>query len=486
MIKKLSQTEINIESGGNPLLEGGYAPVSDEIIAENIETSGDVPTDIKGAYVRNGPNPRYQPRGRYHLFDGDGMLHSASFEDGKITYRNRWIQTEGFEVERRAGKSIWPGLMEMPDRELAKGWGSHHWLKDAANTDIVPHNGRLLTTYYQCGVPYIIDAATLETEGPMDVEGLKIRQVSAHSRSDLETGEFMFFDYNVTAPYMTYGVLGADGALSHFTDIELPGPRLPHDMAITPNYSVLMDLPLFWAPELLKRDIHKVEFHEDMPSRFAVLPRYGNNEDIQWFEADPTYIYHVINCWEEGDEVILDVCRMRTPAPDESKIRGGRYAALVAWANMDAQHYRYRFNMKTGATREGALDDQFIEFPTINQTYQGQKTRHSWHGYIPQSEPLRIGGMVHFDSETGKRDEFKFGDNVYGSEPVFAPRKGGSGETDGYVMSFVSDMNDQGRTELMMFDPENVADGPFARAQIPQRIPVGFHACWTTGKGEAA
>lgn len=486
MTNILSQTDINIDSEGNPLLEGGYAPVEREIEAGDLKTTGDMPADIAGTYVRNGPNPRFQPRGRYHLFDGDGMLHSATLADGKVTYRNRWIRTEGFEAERREGKSIWPGLMEMPDRDLPRGWGSHHWLKDAANTDIVPHNGRLLTTYYQCGVPYIIDAATLETEGPMDVEGLKIRQVSAHSRTDLSTGEFMFFDYNVTAPYMTYGVLDADGKLAHFTDIELPGPRLPHDMAITPTYSVLMDLPLFWNESLLERDIHKVEFHEDMPSRFAILPRHGGNADIKWFEADPAYIYHVINCWEEGDEVVLDVCRMRTPAPDESKIRGGPYAALVAWANMDAQHYRYRFNMKTGETREHAVDDQFIEFPTINQTYQGQKTRHSWHGYIPQGETLRLGGLVHFDAETNKRDEYHYGAGVYGSEPVFAPRIGAKHETDGYVMNFVSDHNEGGRTELHIFDPENVSDGPIARAEIPQRIPVGFHACWMDASGAAA
>jgi len=479
-------TEINIDAEGNPLLLGGYAPVETEIVARDLEITGEIPSDITGAYVRNGPNPRYQPRGRYHIFDGDGMLHSASFEDGQVTYRNRWIETEGFRDEGEAGAAIWPGLMEMPDRDLPKGWGSHHWLKDASNTDIVPFNGRLLTTFYQCGIPYLIDAETLETEGPLDTDTLKIRQVSAHSRTDLETGEFIFFDYDVTPPYMTYGVLSADGSLKHFTDIDLPGPRLPHDMAITPNYSVLMDLSMFWDPELLDRGIHKVTFYPDIPTRFAVLPRFGGNDDIQWFEADPTYIYHVINCWEAGDELVLDVCRMRTPAPPEEKLRGGPYAALIAWANLDAQHYRYRFNLKTGETKEGALDDQFIEFPTINQTYQGRKTRKSWSAYVPQGEPLRLGGIVGFDAETRTRDEFHYGPNVYASEPSFAPRDGAEGETDGYVMTFVADMNRDGASELHIFDPNNIADGPVTLVALPQRVPVGFHACWTPRSRPAA
>lgn len=59
---------------------------------------------------------------------------------------------------------------------------------------------------------------------------------------------------------MTYGVLAADGTLRHHVPIELPGARLPHDMAVTEHYSILMDLPLLWDPRLLQRDIHKVEF----------------------------------------------------------------------------------------------------------------------------------------------------------------------------------------------------------------------------------
>ena len=478
MTTVLEKFDINIDSDGNPLLEGGYAPIDEEIVATDFKVIGDIPDDIACAYVRNGPNQRHQPSGRFHIFDGDGMLHAMRFENGELTYRNRFIRTEGFLAEAEAGQSIWPGLMDMPNRSLEKGWGSHHWLKDVSNTDVVPFNGKLLTTFYQCGVPYIVDAETLETQGPIDADGMKIRQVSAHSRTDLNTGEFIFFDYDVTPPYMTYGVLNPKGGLKHFTDITLPGPRLPHDMAITPNYSILMDLPLFWDPELLKRDIHKVTFFPEMPSRFAILPRYGSDSDVRWFEADPCYIYHVINAWEDGDEIILDACRMRTPEPPAERLVGGKYASLIAWGALDAQYYRWRFNMKTGETREGAVDDQYVEFPTINQYRQGLKTSRSYHVHIPQGEPLRMGGVIAFDTDTGARDEYLYEKNVYGSEPVFAPRKNAKSDTDGYVMTFVEDMNADGRTELHIFDPMDISGGPVTRIEIPHRMPMGFHACW--------
>ena len=99
-----------IDSLGNPYLESVWAPVHEEVVAEDLEVIGEVPNDLNGVYLRNGPNPKYQPRGRYHVFDGDGMVHGAEFCGGKVTYRNRWVRTEGLAMEDRVGKAIWPGI----------------------------------------------------------------------------------------------------------------------------------------------------------------------------------------------------------------------------------------------------------------------------------------------------------------------------------------------------------------------------------------
>ena len=47
-----------------------------------------------------------------------------------------------------------------------------------------------------------------------------------------------------------------DQNLKHLIPVELPGPRLPHDMAFSKNYSIINDLPLFWDQEMLKNGIH--------------------------------------------------------------------------------------------------------------------------------------------------------------------------------------------------------------------------------------
>ena len=89
-----------------PLLTGVFAPVFDEVTLTDLPLlKGSVPTNLNGVYLRAGPNARYEPNGRYHPFDGDGMVHAAHFDNGKLTYRNRWVQTDGFEEEALQGHS---------------------------------------------------------------------------------------------------------------------------------------------------------------------------------------------------------------------------------------------------------------------------------------------------------------------------------------------------------------------------------------------
>ena len=158
----------------NPYVEGPYAPVSNEIDASDLEIIGELPRELNGVYVRNGPNPRHAPKGRHHWFDGDGMLHALRFDDGKASYRNRYVRTEAFERETEAGDGLWWGLMEPAHRNPKDSP-----IKDTANTDLVYHNGQLLALWYLAGKPYAVDAQTLETIGPetfggklkMDVSG---------------------------------------------------------------------------------------------------------------------------------------------------------------------------------------------------------------------------------------------------------------------------------------------------------------------------
>ena len=222
------------ESEQNPYLLGLFAPVRDEITAEDLEVIGEIPRDLNGVYLRNGPNRRYAARGRYHWFDGDGMVHAMAFEDGQARYRNRYVRTKAFTREEAAGGALWTGVMESPTGNPV-GTARGLPLKDTANTDLVHHDGKVLATWYLCGQPMTLDPLSLETLGAETFLGTLRGDVMAHPKADERTGELMWFDYGAREPLLRYGVVGASGRVEHEVPIDLPGPRLPHDMAITEN-----------------------------------------------------------------------------------------------------------------------------------------------------------------------------------------------------------------------------------------------------------
>ena len=462
--------ERNGDLGENPYIEGPYAPIDGEIVTSDVTVIGEVPADLRGVYVRNGPNPRFGTKGRHHWFDGDGMLHSVHFTDEGVTYRNRYVRTEAFVRETSADSGLWWGLMEPAihnPRDMP--------IKDTANTDVIYHNGKLLALWYLAGQPYALDPVTLEELGPETFGGKLEMDVSAHAKVDWKTGEAFFFDQSFTPPYLAYGVAGPDGELKHAVPIEVPGPRQPHDMSITENYAILMDLSLFADPQALAAGRYKVGFHADIPSRFGIIPRLGGPDELRWFDAEPCYIYHVVNSWEEGDEVVLVACRVKEPEPT-ARIPGP-LGKMLAYLRLDAQLYQWRFNMKTGQTIEGPLDDANTEFPTLNAQLVGQKSRYAYNVHLSDHPTLLFDGIFKYDLEGDSVTRHWFGEGRFGSEAPFCPRPNATSEDDGYLVSFVYDQNED-RSEVVILDASDMTAEPIARVILPQRVPLGFHAAW--------
>ncbi|SMF61909.1 carotenoid oxygenase family protein [Allosphingosinicella indica] len=478
-ITRLPPIVSDFGGSNHPYLSGAWTPLHEEVDAEDLEViEGTIPDDIDGVYIRNTENQVHNPLGRHHPFDGDAMIHQISFSGGRASYRNRFVRTRCFVAEQTAGRSLWGGLADPPGTSLRPGYGAHGSLKDNASTDVVVHAGKLLATFYQCGEAYALDPETLEDLGV--APWAPIDGVSAHPKVDERTGELLFFNYSKHAPYMHYGVVGADGRLKHYVPVPLPGPRLPHDMAFTENFSILNDFPVFWDEGLLKRGIHAVRLHPDVKSRFAILPRYGRSDEVRWFEADPCYVLHFNNAYEDGDEIVLDGYFQEDPTPPplaEGGVEGHEHLmGLLDMHSFKSRLHRWRFNLKDGSTREERLDDRIVEFGMINQRFAGRPYRYA---YSVTSRPgwFLFNGFVKHDLETGTAEELRLEDGRYASEAPFAPRTGGREEDDGYLVSFVIDEN-KGTSECILIDARRFSDGPVCRIALPHKISSGTHSVW--------
>ena len=139
----------------NPYLHGPYTPVISEVTAVDLEVvAGEIPPDLYGAYLRNGPNPVLAPKGMYHWFDGDGMVHGVYFRDGRASYVRKWVRTRALHDEIERGTVELSGIMGPFDLSRV-GDGRRtvnpDYCKDTANTTLNYFNGRILAQWYNAG-----------------------------------------------------------------------------------------------------------------------------------------------------------------------------------------------------------------------------------------------------------------------------------------------------------------------------------------------
>ena len=124
----------------HPNLVGGFAPIHMECDAPDLIVEGEVPAALSGTFYRNGPNPQFAPRGAYHWFAGDGMIHAFHINAGRVSYNNRWARTVKYQKESDAGKSLFAAFNPMESDPSVLGMETD----GLANTSIVWHGGKLL------------------------------------------------------------------------------------------------------------------------------------------------------------------------------------------------------------------------------------------------------------------------------------------------------------------------------------------------------
>lgn len=465
----------------HPYRSGAWRPQHVERRVDDVEVlEGAIPADLDGLYVRNTENPLHESIRAYHPFDGDGMVHAIRFGGGRASYANRFVRTTGLLAEQEAGESLWAGLAEPP--KVAKrtdGPTARGAMKDASSTDVVVHNGEVLTSFWQCGELYRLDPATLDTLGPTRWDGwFPPEGVSAHTKVDPATGELVFFNYGTTAPYLNVGIVDRRGRLTSYVPVTLPGPRLPHDIALTEHFVVLNDLPMHWDEDLLAQGVHAVRMH-DKPTRLGLLPRGGSDEEVQWFDAEPTYVLHWTNAYEDGDEVVLEGFHQGCPSPRKPEIGDDmwmyRYLALD-W--METRLHRWRLNRRTGVCTEERLRDGFSEFGIVNPNHLTREHRYVWSA-LGKPGWFLFDGLVRHDAVTGDDQVLRLPPDTYGSEVGVAPKADARSEDDAWIVTFTTDVVDD-RSECWVLDGRRIDDGPVARLALPERISSGTHATWAS------
>ena len=102
----------------------------------------------------------------------------------------------------------------------------------------------------------------------------------------------MTYGYSFQAPFVSYSVINRDGELVHTTPITIEKPVFMHDFAVSSNYTLFLDFPITLDIERAIAGGPALGYEEAHGSRIGVMPRFGTDADVRWFEVKPGVIVH--------------------------------------------------------------------------------------------------------------------------------------------------------------------------------------------------
>lgn len=450
----------------DPHLSGNFLPVQREVDVRNLRVvSGRIPDDLRGVYMRNGPNPEFKPLGYAYPLDGDGMIHAVYLEDGKARYRNRFVKTQSLTVERRAGHAVF-GSFTHPvpvDPAVFAPGEVPSPLKNGAFVNIIRHGGQLIalneaTTCYQMSME-------LDTLGQWTAGGTEPIRMGAHNRLHPRTGDLYALEYSWRTPTVKFHRIDPAGRLVSTRSIDLPMPTMIHDFILTERYVVLIAGPAVFDVQAAKAGQSMLQWRPDLGMRIALLPLDGGTPI--WIEGDPFFVFHFGNGFERGGQIVVDYVHHES-------------FALVHGTNATLR--RMTIDLAKRSFKSHQLSDEATEFPRVNHLREALATRYV---YAPTLTPLLkepnppsavFNTVVKFDTETGQSTRHDLGNQIVG-EAAFVPKPGARSEDDGYLASFTYDPVRQA-SNLVLLDARRIAEAPVAVIEMPQRVPQGLHGNW--------
>ncbi|XP_057766717.1 probable carotenoid cleavage dioxygenase 4, chloroplastic [Salvia miltiorrhiza] len=472
------------------VLSGNFAPVGELPPTACDEVEGSLPSCLDGgAYIRNGPNPHFIPKGPYHVFEGDGMLHMIKFSHGKPTFCCRYVNTHKHTVEREMGYAFVPSIFSCFNggllasisrfllttaRILAGQFDPINHGLGPANTSLALISGRL---YALCesDLPYAVNITAdgdIKTLGRHDFgASTPFSRMTAHPKIDRVTGEVFAYEYVGTPPSLKLFRIDSSGRRRKHVAISMEKFTAIHDFAVTEKYAVIPDMQIVVNPWSILRGKSPVGVDREKVARVGIIPRYAEDEEeMVWIEAPGFNPVHCVNAWEEDGGDI--VCMVASNALAVDQILDN-----VGCAELKME--KIVINVKAKTVQRQTLSPESLEFGIINPAYAANKNRYV---YATIVSGMQFIGLVKLDLKNEVGGDCmvasrRYGRSCHGSELFFVAREPNNPtaeEDDGYLVTYLHDDNTR-ESSFIVMDAKSPNLDVIATVKLPQRIPTGFH-----------
>mmetsp|Transcript_19749 Transcript_19749/g.62829 ORF Transcript_19749/g.62829 Transcript_19749/m.62829 type:complete len:585 (-) Transcript_19749:135-1889(-) len=478
-----------------------------------LVVEGEIPKEIEGTLLRNGPALFERDGFSKEFLDGDGMVSTVAIKDGKAYFRNKFVRTPGLVTEEKQGYfselSIFTEKDPRPSNTGKPVW-QHRLVEDILQgPPKIKHNGAYNAWNWagslvavDFGMPHALDPETLETV-PANSTFSK-EKFTAHSRvmteKDGSKRMVCFSPYvdwakqETQCVFMEFDEAGEVAKRKEFTF----GAAYFHDLIVTENWYILFDCPI-------KMDYYKafigyameqnslgdtISEDRNRPPTFRLFPRHGDGPMKEVKVKDfHCFAYHHINGFdvnEDGSKVVFDTCtwdKFNLYFKDIVEPDG-----VKAWPRTEIS--RFHLDVDSGVATRTKIDDTPSEYPTTAESVTGKPYKHAYMGVSAVRQGEVNGPLQALDKMTFKTNEADctevthekvvFGERKFIGEPLFIKRPGGTEEDDGWLIMLVHDCSGEGTTEVTIVDAQKVSEGAVATMKLPAYVPMGVHGSWTS------
>lgn len=256
---------------------------------------------------------------------------------------------------------------------------------------------------------------------------------------------------------------------------EVPYYCMLHDFGVTQDYAIFPIIPVCGVGvEALRRGEPHYAWDPTKDIHLGVLPRGGKASDLRWFRAPNQFCSHVMNAFNDGTKVHIDV-----PVA-EGNMFPFFHERGKPWDPSKAASRLTRWTVDMASKRENfdsvqRLSDFIGEFPKTDHRYQTGPYRHGWLlGF-----DFARSSVAHVDHATGETKVWLADSDTSVQEPCFIPRSDTAAEGDGYVIQVATRFREM-RTDVFLFDALRLDEGPFATIRLPLRLRPGYHGSWAS------
>lgn len=486
------------------------------------EVTGDIPEWVNGTLLRNAPAKFEFGKHAYkHWFDGLALLHAFVLENGVVSYRSKYLRTQAFVKGEEQKRIVYAefGTAEVPDpcQNIFSRFFSYFTSPPPKRSDncavnVFEMKGKVFANNDS---PYMaeIDPITLDllevvstARADLKVSGSRMVYTMAHPHEDQDGNVFhVMTSLGSQTTYNFVQVPPAEQGKPKDDEKALEGARILasipahnrfsyyHSFGLTPNYFIFVENPFVINTfEVLKMKLTKCSFHQcihwdkKQPSRFHLINR-NSGSCVATFEGQSFFAFHHVNAYEDGDEVVVDICCYPDPSVvDQLYLHNLRSSQpeMVSESFADLEVRRYRLKIpgesKT-ATHSSRLVYEILgsdlELPRINYRLNGMPYRFVY-GTGPHERGHFLNQLVKLDTKLKEKKTW-YEPDCYTSEPVFVQRPGAKDEDDGVILSNVVGTRGQ-KSFLVVLDASSFEE--LARATIPNRIPVSSHGMFLPSK----